>query len=81
MHKQLDRCTSNPIVGENTATVFNVMVIKVSSVLFQVPNGDVVIGSGVPLNTLISVLDDLAKVMSGYKVLADHVHKVKVDQI
>ncbi|KAJ7381027.1 hypothetical protein OS493_004623 [Desmophyllum pertusum] len=42
----------------------------------EVPNGDVVIGSGVSLNTLISVLDDLAKVMSGYKVLADHVRKV-----
>ena len=42
------------------------------------PNGDVVIGAGVPLNTLIKVLEDQASVVSGYKVLADHVRKVKV---
>jgi len=33
----------------------------------------------VPLNTLIKVLEDQASVVSGYKVLADHVRKVKVD--
>ena len=32
-----------------------------------------------PLNTLIKVLEDQASVVSGYKVLADHVRKVKVD--
>lgn len=34
------------------------------------------IGAGVPLNTLIKVLEDQASVVSGYKVLADHVRKV-----
>ena len=50
-------------------------------IVFQVhvPNGDVVIGAGVPLNTLIKFLEDQATVVSGYKVLADHVRKVKVD--
>ncbi|KAL9979239.1 hypothetical protein ACROYT_G016871 [Oculina patagonica] len=42
----------------------------------EVPNGDFVIGAGVPLNTLIKVLDEQANVVSGYKVLADHVRKV-----
>lgn len=46
---------------------------------FQLPNGDVVIGAGVPLNTLIKFLEDQASVVAGYKVLADHVRKVKVD--
>lgn len=43
---------------------------------FQVPNGDLVIGAAVSLNTLINVLDNQAEKMSGYKVLADHVRKV-----
>ena len=52
--------------------------MRLFSILFQVPNGDVVIGAGVPLNTLIKVLDQQANLVSGYKVLADHVRKVKV---
>lgn len=52
----------------------------VLSMLFQVPNGDVVIGAGVPLNTLFKVLDEQANVVSGYKVLADHVRKVNLTQ-
>lgn len=43
---------------------------------FQVPNGDLVIGAAVSLNTLINVLDNQVEKMSGYKVLADHVCKV-----
>lgn len=42
----------------------------------ELPNGDVVIGAGVPLNTLIKFLEDQASVVAGYKVLADHVRKV-----
>nr|XP_058949586.1 xanthine dehydrogenase/oxidase-like isoform X1 [Pocillopora verrucosa] len=42
----------------------------------EVPNGDLVIGAAVSLNTLINVLDNQAEEMSGYKVLADHVRKV-----
>lgn len=48
---------------------------------FQVPNGDLVIGAAVSLNTLINVLDNQAEKMSGYKVLADHVRKVITPEI
>ena len=54
----------------------NLLCFSLSSQSPQVPNGDLVIGAAVTLNTLISVLDNQAKVMSGYKVLADHVRKV-----
>ena len=37
-----------------------------------------VIGAGVSLNKFINVLDRKASVSSGYKVLADHVQKVKL---
>ena len=53
------------------------MFISIYNIIFQVPNGDVVIGAGVPLNTLIKFLEDQASVVAGYKVLADHVRKVR----
>ena len=91
--QRLSRSLNYPLKEENQFLLyilaFNlsnsvVIVFKYLSVMiivFQVhvPNGDVVIGAGVPLNRLIKFLEDQATVVSGYKVLADHVRKVKVD--
>ncbi|CAH3170659.1 unnamed protein product [Porites lobata] len=42
----------------------------------EAPNGSVVVGACVPLNTFIDVLDHIASAWEGYKVIADHIRKV-----
>lgn len=44
--------------------------------LLKVPNGNVVVGAGVSLNTFIHVLDQMSTAWNGFKVMADHVRKV-----
>ncbi|XP_015777058.1 PREDICTED: indole-3-acetaldehyde oxidase-like [Acropora digitifera] len=42
----------------------------------EVPNGNVVVGAGVSLNTFIHVLDQMSTAWNGFKVMADHIRKV-----
>ncbi|XP_074617346.1 xanthine dehydrogenase/oxidase-like [Acropora palmata] len=42
----------------------------------EIPNGNVVVGAGVSLNTFIHVLDQMSTAWNGFKVMADHVRKV-----
>lgn len=42
----------------------------------EAPNGSIVVGAGVSLNTFINVLDQIASGWDGFKVMADHVRKV-----
>lgn len=44
--------------------------------MLKVPNGNVVVGAGVSLNTFIHVLDQMSTAWNGFKVMADHVRKV-----